>query len=196
MLHRTSSGCCEKDIGSSKAHVAHFCEHGQLYLYTKPLKRSAPLRRVSEKRETQARRRGSTLKQGRGFAVTNAQREKVKGLPCANCGREASEYVAIDPAHLSKRGSQGGCDHVLCIVPLCRDINGGCHIPFDKGELDIYPALQTKGYWAEMAHAIEAHQVSPSLLVTRLSGGRWELVEVSKTTKEAVVTDCPERSAA
>jgi len=177
MPHEARPCGCTRDIGMSKAHVPQTCDHGNLFQYTKPLKRSAPIRPVSEKREAEVRRRRSTLKPGRGFAVTKAQREKVKGLPCVNCGREATEYLAIDPGHLSKRGSQGGCDHILCVVPLCRDMHGGCHRPFDNGELDIYPALQTKGYWAEMAHAVEAHQVSPSLLVTRLSGGRWELVE-------------------
>lgn len=173
----TPSGCCTREVGMSKAHIPQTCEHGELLDYPKKLKRT-PLNRVSKGREAQVRKQGSTLRRGRGMAASSAQQRKVKGLACVGCGREASEYVAIDPAHLTARGGQGGCDHPLCVAPLCRDLEGGCHRLFDEDKLDIYPALQDRGYYAEMAHAIEAHRVSPSLLVTRLSSGRWELAEV------------------
>ena len=150
----------------------------------KPLKRGGPLRRTSKKTEAAVRRRGSTLKQGRGFAASKAQREKVAGLPCINCGREASEYVAIDPAHLWPRG-MGGCDDELCVGPLCRDQAGGCHRLFDEGKLDILAKLIDRGYFAEMGHAIAAHELSPLTLLKRLTGQEWTPVESPLTTRGA-----------
>jgi hypothetical protein len=101
-LHRTPSGCCEKEIGMTQRGVAQYCEHHELFLYTKALgtKQASP--------SPAKPRKG--MKKGRQFAASKAQREKVRGLPCAFCGREASDYVAIDPAHVWPRG-KGGCDH-------------------------------------------------------------------------------------
>ena len=133
-----------------------------------------PLRRVSEKKAAQTGRQGSGLKRGRGFAVTKAQREKVQGLPCIGCGREESEYVAIDPAHLWPRG-RGGCGDVLCVCSLCRASDYSCHTLFDNGELDLLPALIDRGYWPEIAHMV-SHEVSPTQVLERLTGQRWQPV--------------------
>lgn len=140
----------------------------------KPLNRTSPRNGNGTNGTGLGRKRGSTLKRGRGFAVTKAQREKVRGLPCVACGREASEYVAVDPAHIWSCG--GRCTNPLCIAPLCRDINGGCHRRFDLGELDLLSLLIDRGYHAELGHVISAHQVSPLTLVEHVTGQRYEPV--------------------
>lgn len=177
------------------------CVHGNRFhteAELKPKERK-PLRPVSEKRQaeeaagTRAPSRGSTLKRGRGFAVHSKQREKVKGLACAGCGREESEgFVVIDPAHLWPRG-KGGCDHPDCVIPLCRflqtlyepvgilRIDKGCHPAFDAGELDLLPRLADSEAWAkEQAHPILVHGVGLVELVRRLSGNQQELVWVDR----------------
>ncbi len=171
---------CEREQPKSKGHPGSCEAHGETFVYEKALKREAPIRRVSERRAPKARRRGSTLRRGKGFAASPAQREKVRGLPCIFCGREESEYLANDPMHIWPRG-KGGCDHELCVVPGCREANGeGCHRLFDEGKLDILPALIDRGYQAEMAHPIAEHGVSPTLLLERLTGQRWQPVEASE----------------
>jgi hypothetical protein len=154
-----SCGCTQESFMGQKRDLR--CEHGNHFEKPRPVGAKRPRRR---------------LKQGRGFAVTKAQREKVRGLPCVGCGREASEYVAIDPAHIWSRG--GRCSSPLCIVPLCRDIDGGCHRPFDKGELDLLPRLVELGYFAELAHVISEHHVSPLTLAEHVTGQRYAPVEV------------------
>jgi hypothetical protein len=160
------------------------CQHGnrfQTEAELNPPQRSS-LRPVSPKRQaeedagTRPRRHGSTLNAGRGFAVAAPQRAKVKGLVCVGCGRgvadEENPQWAIDPAHLWPRG-MGGCDDPRCVVPLCRHLfisTEGCHPAFDRGDLELLPRLVDSAYFAEMAHAIEAHQLSPLTLVNRLTG--------------------------
>ena len=78
----------------------------------------------------------------------------------------------IDPAHITPRAN-GGCDDPLCVVPLHRT----AHRAFDDGDLDILGAMIANGLWAEMAHAIEAHQVDPISLLQRLTGQRWAPVD-------------------
>lgn len=168
-----SQGCVVE--GTKQNPPPRICEeHGTPFVYEKEMKRT-PLRSVSEAKAAQTGRRGSTLKQGRGFSVTKAQRDKILGLPCIGCGREASEYVAIDPAHLWPRG-RGGCDDVLCVGPLCRSVDHSCHTLFDNGELDLLPALIDRGYWPEIAHMV-SHEVSPTQVLERLTGQRWQPVE-------------------
>jgi hypothetical protein len=172
-------GCTQESAMGAKRDVT--CEHRNVFVKPgatqKPRK---PLRRVSEKRlaeesSVRPKRRGSTLKRGRGFACTPAQREKVKGLVCIGCGRGASDYLAIDPAHLWPKG-KGGCDSPDCVGPLCRESNGeGCHKLFDEGKLELLPKLIDKGYWVEMAHPISEHEVSPFTLTERLTASK-ELV--------------------
>lgn len=141
------------------------------------LKPRKPLRQVSERKAAQGKGRGSTLKRGRGFAVTPAQREKVKGRVCLGCGdpfdweREDAER-SVDPAHLWPRGL-GGCDSPDCVIPLCRS----CHRLFDEEKLDILPALIDRGYQVELAHPILEHGVSLTPLLERVTGRKWAPVD-------------------
>ncbi len=176
MLYRCPQGC-EINSGMSHGHPGPCDVHGEPFKYVKALQRREPMQRGNGQ-VSGVRRRGSTLKRRRGFAASPAQRAKVDGLACLVCGREKSDYVAIDPAHLWPRGA-GGCNDALCVGPLCRDSSGGCHRLFDNGELDILPALITHGYFAEIAHITEAHRVSPTLVVERLTGKKWAPVEVA-----------------
>lgn len=171
MIYVCAAGC-EKEVGMSGKHPGICRRHELPFYYLAGLKRTTPLQRTSEKRKPQARKQGSTLKRGRGFAVAPPQREKVRGLPCVGCGKEASDYVAIDPAHLWPQG-QGGCDDPLCVIPLCRHFEGGCHRLYDEGRLDLLAKLIDRGYFAELAHAIEAHQLSPLTLLEHTTGMEW-----------------------
>lgn len=175
MLHRTSSGCCESDIGMSRAKVPHYCDHGSLLVYVHGLSDKT-------KDPPGARGKRSTLKRGRGFAASKAQREKVKGLPCVGCGTadgeeffDGGEPVRCDPAHLWPRG-MGGCDDAQCVIPLCR----ACHRAFDEGKLDLLPRLIDGKFFPEMAHAIEAHELSPLTLLERLTGQEWSPPQTNK----------------
>lgn len=154
---------CEVEVGMSKRPPRSCEPHGSPLVYAKALKRTTSL---EPGRKRPARK---PLKRTNGFAASKAQREKVRGLPCAICGKEASTYRAIDPAHVWPRG-KGGCDHEDCVIPGCRTFDGtGCHTLLDLGELEALPALISRGYWAELAHPIACHQVSPTSLVARLT---------------------------
>jgi hypothetical protein len=73
-------------------------------------------------------------------------------------------------AHLTSRG-MGGCADPRCVIPLCREGGGqGCHRLFDEGKLDILSLLVERGYFAELAHATEAHQLSPLTVVKNTTG--------------------------
>lgn len=86
--------------------------------------------------------------------------------------REALSIVSglegCDPAHLLPR-SLGGCDDALCVVPLLR----AEHRAYDTGELDLLPYLLKAGCYAEIAHCIEAHHISPLPLLERLTADKW-----------------------
>lgn len=153
------------------------CAHGNRFQTEAELKPKprASLRPVSEKNAEKVRKQGgSTLSRGRGFAVAKPQRAKLKGLVCVGCGRDVEDDPnwTLDPAHLWPRRF-GGCDHILCVAPLCRHLyqpDQGCHPRYDAGKLNIHGKLVDRGYWEEMAHVIEAHEVSPLSLVNRLTG--------------------------
>lgn len=123
---------------------------------------------MSEKNAPKVRKRGSTLKRGKGFAVASVQREKVRPQSCIVCGLDRHE-ATIDPAHIWDRG-RGGCDHILCVVALCRQH----HELYDRHEIDLLPHLINHGLYEEMAHPIRAHGVSPLTLLERLTGETWE----------------------
>lgn len=135
----------------------------------------SPKRQAEEDAGTRPRRpRNSTLNPGKGFAVAKQQRVKLKGLVCVGCGRDVEDDPnwTLDPAHLWPRRF-GGCTSELCVVPLCRHLHlpdVGCHPLYDAGKLDIHGKLVDRGYWGEMAHVVEAHEVSPLTLVNRLTG--------------------------
>lgn len=118
---------------------------------------------------------------GKGFAASDAQRAKVKGMPCVNCGKvEIPNVLAIDPAHVWPKG-KGGCDSPDCVLPVCRVIatGEGCHRLFDEGKLELVERLADSEAWqVEQAHPILVHGVSPVELVRRLSGGSYEFVRV------------------
>jgi hypothetical protein len=173
------SGC--KTTGTKKNPPPRICEtHGETYVYTKAL-RGSGLSRNPEGSTTDKpsrRRRRSTLKRGKSFPASDAQRAKVADMPCVSCGKVASAYLAIDPAHVWPRG-KGGCDSPDCVLPLCRLIatGEGCHRLFDEGRLELVERLaDSEACQVEQAHPILVHGVSPVELVRRLSGGAYEFV--------------------
>jgi hypothetical protein len=180
MMH-TATGCgCTKDIGRSKARVPQHCHHGNLYTYDKALGRSIADVVSDELGPRISPRRRSSLKRGKGFGASPAQRSKVAGEVCVGCGREGTEdgSVVIDPAHLWPR-SKGGCDDPDCVLGLCRVVGdgSGCHRLFDEGKLDLLERLTGKETFAtELAHPILAHGVGLVELVRRLSGNGFEFV--------------------
>lgn len=110
------------------------------------------------------------MKRGRGLSASPTQRLKVKGERCLNCRQEP-----CDPAHIVAR-AQGGCDHELCVVPLCRR----CHDRYDAGALDLLP-LVVRHRVPEVMHAVE-HMGGDLLgLLHRLCGERF----VPESLKEA-----------
>jgi len=150
MLWTTPCGCSYEQYQGKKR--PRECDHGNPF--------------VSEKAKAGGRR-ASTLSQGKGFAASQAQRDKVEGRACIGCGREKSDTLAIDPAHVWPKG-KGGCDHADCVLPLCRFIfdGSGCHRSFDNGELDLLPKLADSEAWqVEQAHPIACHGVSVMELV-------------------------------
>lgn len=60
-------------------------------------------------------RKGSRYKNRRRFS---AYMGWIKTLPCAVCGRQASEYFAIEAAHFGLRGLSRKTEDSNCI-PLC-----------------------------------------------------------------------------
>jgi hypothetical protein len=138
----------------------------------RPLQSSLAKRR-QERQATQIRAFGRA-----GFAAASpAQKRKVVEHPfCIACGIQASTYVAIDPAHLTKR-QHGGCDHELCVVPLCRGPQSNhCHRRWDEGDLDLLPVLTAR--WPaqreEVQHMLE--HLGPVSMVERLANSKtqWE----------------------
>jgi hypothetical protein len=145
-------------------HGNRFLTEAQKIASEKP---RATLRPVSEKRAaeeeagTRPRSYGSTLKQtATGFTAAPAQRAKVKDAISIISGEGP-----CDPVHIWDR-RLGGCDDPLCVFPATRFE----HREYEEKRLDILPALVAGGYFAEMAHVIEAHDVSPKRLLERLTG--------------------------
>jgi hypothetical protein len=88
--------------------------------------------------------KGRSVFAQRPLRASDAQRDKVAGLPCLVCGAERG----VDPAHLAPR-SLGGCDHSDCVAPLCRS----CHRAYDSKALDLLPHLEP-AWRAGLAHAL------------------------------------------
>jgi hypothetical protein len=105
----------------------------------------------------------STLKQGKGFAASKAQRLKVADMVSI-----VSAQGPCDPCHLVPR-HHGGCDDRDCVIPLTRIEHGA----FDDGRLDILPYLIAHGCWAELAHAVAVHHYDPVSLAERCTGDRY-----------------------
>lgn len=174
--------------GTKKNPPPKVCEaHGSAFVYERQLRRSAPLRPVSEKRAAEeaagTRRPRGSLKRGKGMAASPAQRAKVKGAVCVGCGREATDdgRVVIDPAHVWPRG-KGGCDHPDCVLGLCRGYDYSCHELFDRGELDLLSKVsgRPEAFAVEIAHPIREHGVTLVELARHLAGNREELVWVPR----------------
>lgn len=158
MLHHTKSCSCEKEIGMSKAHRPHYCQHGALFVYSKPLNRKSP--------SPKARK---PMKRGKGFAASKAQREKVRDLPCVVCGRDRHE-AEIQAAHVYPRRLQS-CSCADGVVPLCSED----HSTFDdlNRPFDLLPYLAGR-YDRELVHAVAEHGVPISYLLEQVSGVKWE----------------------
>jgi hypothetical protein len=122
-----------------------------------------PLARVSPRRVEREGTVRATLKQGKGFAASPAQRRKVAGQVCCVCQQEP-----CDPAHLAPRALGRGCDHPDCVIALCRRH----HEEFDRSTLDLLPHLSGAGFERELAH-MQGHYSDPLSVVFRLSGMRW-----------------------
>lgn len=108
--------------------------------------------------------------------ASKAQRKAVSGMACLGCGKVASDYRAIDPAHVWPRG-RGGCDSRFCVIPLCRVADGsGCHHDFDRGQLedDVLRIMAADfGRWRHhVQHALRHCNLVE--LVERLAGARTQ----------------------
>jgi hypothetical protein len=175
-------GCVEE--GTKTSPPPRTCPtHGSPFVYENELRRSTPLKSVSDHNRETVLRRGSTFKRSKGFEASPAQRKKVKLMPCLVCGREATEdgRVVIDPAHVWPQG-KGGCTNPDCVFPLCRAADYSCHTLFDEGKLDLLPKLaeQSEAWATELAHPILCHGVTLIELVRRLAGNRQELTWVER----------------
>jgi hypothetical protein len=174
---------CTEEVTQKTGHPGQCKVHGETYRYPKALGANGrkPMRSVSPKRELEEatgkrpRQRGSTLKRSSAPETSPAQRKKVRGRPCAGCGREGH----VDPAHVWPR-AHGGCLHPDCVIPLCRT----CHRAFDQGELDLLSRFADSEGWAvEQARPILKHGVGLVELVRRLSGNGYEFIAVGHVDK-------------
>jgi hypothetical protein len=120
-----------------------------------PIKRKTELRRTDSLGRYKPNSRKQLPKRRKPISPASpAQRAKVQDQPCLVCGREQSEWLAIDPAHVIPR-SLGGCDDPACVVPLCRGFAGqGCHGDYDLGRVMLLPLLEPR-WRVEQAHAVE-----------------------------------------
>jgi Uma2 family endonuclease len=107
------------------------------------MKRS-PLRRRAPLRANKSLKRKTPLRRTRSLAASDAQRAAVAGRRCIVCATDRR----IDPAHLIPR-KLGGCDHALCVAPLCRVH----HRAYDGDQLDLLPHLEP-GWREQLAHAV------------------------------------------
>lgn len=98
--------------------------------------------------------------------ASTEQREKVASEACVVCARDRYD-VRIDPAHLWPRG-RGGCDHHLCVLPLCAEH----HRAYDDGKLDMLTLVVTDWprYKPEFDHATS--HADPVSVMQRLAGAK------------------------
>jgi hypothetical protein len=122
--------------------------------------RKTPLERTILQRTTVPKPRRSIS------PASTPQREKIADAACAVCGSPETT-----PAHLAAR-ARGGCDHALCVIPLCGGPNG-CHRALDEGRLDVLPSLLRHGHVAEIQHALGHYGGNLLYLLHRLTGTRW-----------------------
>jgi hypothetical protein len=93
MLHRTTSGCCEKEIGSSKAHIPQQCEHGETFNYTKQLSRG------SGTKSSRGRGRGGgameSIRLHYGVPAFRGRRVKFEGRPATITSAIRNTYLRL-----------------------------------------------------------------------------------------------------
>jgi hypothetical protein len=134
------------------------------------------MRRSNLKPGSKSLQRGSTFSKPRTELARSSKRKRPSFTPASPAQRaKVRDAISIvsgekpcDASHLTAR-AHGGCDDPLCVVPLTRLE----HRAFDAGDLDILPYLIAHGFWAELAHAIQAHHVDPLSLIHRTTGVRW-----------------------
>ena len=121
--------------------------------------RTQPLERTPLRRTTGPNR-------GRGFAVSEAQRQKVHAhAVCVVCGRDAFE-VRIDPAHVVSRAHSPE-ESPLDVVAMCR----AHHIAYDQERtLDLLPYLEPH-HREELAQAVR--RVGLLTALQRITNQRW-----------------------
>lgn len=156
-----------------------------------PISTLARVSRARMEREAeQLRWRGSTMRQGRGMAVSDHQRRKVRAEdgcrvrrhmqedPTTETARQARAILAqgwgvqrVDPAHVTPR-SLGGCDMAECVIPLSRCL----HDRLDSTGLWILDALTVR----EQAHAVLHLGVIGAL--KRVTGCDWRPLEDTART--------------
>lgn len=134
----------------------------------KPLKRTSSLA-SSEDGASSKPKTWSTLKRGKGFAASPAQRAKVKDRACIVCTKDRFE-TEIHPAHVYPRRLQP-CDCAEGVVPLCSEHH---QLYDDQNQpFDLLPYLTDRGCHVEFVHAIAAHQVPFGILLEQVTGAKW-----------------------
>jgi len=108
----------------------------------------------------------TTPKRGRGFAASEAQRQKIHAhAVCVVCGRDAFE-VRIDPAHVVSR-THSPEESPLDVVPMCR----AHHDEYDLDRtLDLLPYLEPH-HREELAQAVR--RVGLLTALQRITNQRW-----------------------
>ena len=121
------------------------------------LKRTSPLKAASKPG------RRSTLKPGRGFAVSQAQREKAR--MCIVCQADL-----VHPAHVIDRSlvpdDDGDPRRVVGLCPMH-------HREYDDGSLSILEYLEPH-YRSELAYAVELVGLITAL--ERITNQRWRAI--------------------
>ena len=144
------------------------CECGGRRVLPSQAKPRKPLRRVSEKNAPKVHKRGSTLKQGRGFQASPEQQARVRDEGCLICGRDRHE-AQIHAAHVYPR-RLASCTCADGVVALCSEH----HRAYDEDKLDLLPALITHGRRLEIVHAFLEHDAPLIDVLDCVTGEKWE----------------------
>lgn len=178
MFREAKCGCTQESVMGKKR--PKLCEHGNLFV-----KPGAHTR--SSSGGTEPRREWSA-------ALAKVESEDR----CRVCG--ATTY--LEAAHIMGRkhdepvhpGSRVLYVDPNRIVVLCGPFPDGCHGEYDHKRLDLLSYLRPEEQTQAVEDAGGIEQARRRLLPSAYR--EWELAEVSQTTKEAVESDRPERSAA
>lgn len=141
MDHRTSCGCF-KEIGSSRCHIPHYCDHGNLFLYTKPLKKSG---RPSSSPQKQGGLKRTQPRRDWTAARTKVETEEACRVCGSNVEVQAAHIIerSRDKFHLDGSPRDGvWVVEAVRIVPLCGPFSPlHCHVDFDAHAIDILQVL-------------------------------------------------------